>query len=57
MMELQGIDLLRAVARRDGHSPRFSRLKGHNHLSEALHLNTGEETVGPELLDFVRTRR
>ncbi|MEQ8247110.1 MAG: alpha/beta hydrolase [Alphaproteobacteria bacterium] len=57
MMELQGIDLLRTVARRDGHSPRFSRLKGHNHLSEALHLNTGEETVGPELLDFVRTRR
>ena len=57
MMALQGIELLRAVARRDGHSPRFTRLKGHNHLSEALHLNTGEETVGPELLDFVRTRR
>ncbi len=57
MMELQGIDLLQRVARRDGHSPRFARLKGHNHLSEALHLNTGEESVGPELLDFVRTRR
>jgi len=57
MMELQGVDLLQRVARRDGHCPRFTRLKGHNHLSEALHLNTGEESVGPELLDFVRTRR
>lgn len=57
MMELQGIELLQRVAERDGHSPRFTRLKGHNHLSEALHLNTGEESVGPELLDFVRTRR
>lgn len=57
MMELQGIELLQRVAERDGHSPRFTRLKGHNHLSEALHLNTGEETIGPELLDFVRTRR
>lgn len=57
MMELQGIELLQRVAERDGHSPRFTRLKGHNHLSEALHLNTGEESIGPELLDFVRTRR
>ncbi len=57
MMELHGIELFLKVAQRDGHSPRFTRLKNHNHLSEALHLNTGEETVGPELLDFVKTLR
>ena len=37
-----------------GRMPRFMHLRGHNHTSIVAHLDSGEETLGPALLDFVR---
>jgi acetyl esterase len=37
-----------------GRVPRFMHLRGHNHTSIVAHLDSGEETLGPALLDFVR---
>lgn len=34
--------------------PRYKQTLGHNHLSESIHLNTDDDSVGPDLLDFIR---
>ena len=41
-----------AVARR--RSPRFMRLAGHNHISLVAHFNTVEDTLGREIVEFIR---
>src|SRR5258706_203989 len=37
--------------------PRHTELAGHNHLSEILHLNTADDSMGTDLLGFVRFPR
>lgn len=37
-----------------GRVPRFMHLRGHNHTAIVALLDSGEETLGPALLDFVR---
>jgi acetyl esterase/lipase len=37
--------------------PRTTELHGHNHLSEILHLNTPDDSVGNDILGFVRFPR
>ncbi len=37
-----------------GRMPRLVHLRGHNHTSIVAHLDSGEESLGPALLDFVR---
>ena len=44
-----------AAARR--RAPRFLRLVRHNHTSIIAHLNTAEDTLGREILEFVETGR
>ncbi len=47
-------ELFVALCRRDdGRCPRFLQLRHHNHLSEVIHINTGDELLGREILDFV----
>lgn len=46
-----------ALCKRDTACPRAKELAGHNHLSEILHLNTQDASMGPELLSFVRETR
>lgn len=36
---------------------RFAALPRHNHTSIVAHFNSGEETLGPQLLDFMRATR
>ena len=31
----------------------FKRLANHNHLSQVIHLNTEDETIGPDLVQFI----
>lgn len=40
--------------RDDGRCPRFLQLEYHNHISEILHINTSDELLGREILDFIR---
>jgi triacylglycerol lipase len=37
--------------------PRTTELAGHNHLSEILHLNTADDSMGNDILGFVRFPR
>src|SRR5258708_1591779 len=37
--------------------PRHTELAGHNHLSEILHLNTADDSMGTDILGFVRFPR
>jgi acetyl esterase/lipase len=47
-------ELFAALCRRDdGRCPRFLQLRHHNHLSEVLHINTDDELLGREILDFI----
>jgi acetyl esterase/lipase len=56
LVETSG-ELFTALCRRDeGRCPRFLQLRHHNHLSEVLHINTGDEILGREILDFVALR-
>ncbi len=56
LVETSG-ELFSALCRRDeGRCPRFLQLRHHNHLSEVIHFNTGDELLGREILDFVERR-
>jgi hypothetical protein len=33
--------------------PYFKQVLGHNHYSEMNHLGTGDESIGPNLIDFI----
>ncbi len=39
--------------RDDGRCPRLVQLKYHNHFSEVLHINTSDDLLGKEIVDFV----
>jgi triacylglycerol lipase len=46
-------DVAQALLARDGEAPWFRLVQGHGHMSEVLSLNTGDESVGPDLVAFV----
>ncbi len=39
--------------RDDGRCPRFIQLKYHNHMSEISHINTADDYLGREILEFI----
>jgi triacylglycerol lipase len=55
--ESQALELLAALHKARVQPPRFMRLPGHNHISIVLHIGTIENTLGAEILEFVRTGR
>ena len=56
-LEKQSVELFAALCKRDRHCPRFTRVLGHNHVSTSLHLNTQDDSLGPEVIDFIKTGR
>jgi len=47
-------ELFTALCERDdGRCPRLIQLKYHNHLSEVLHVNTEDDQLGREVLEFI----
>ena len=48
--------LFQAICSRDKSCPAIKQAIGHNHLSEIFHINTGDESIGPDIVEFVRTR-
>jgi acetyl esterase/lipase len=47
-------ELFTALCKRDdGRCPRFVQLKYHNHLSEIHHINTADDYLGREILEFI----
>ena len=45
--------LIEAVSRRDGRMPLVVSAPGHNHLSIASHIGSGDDTIAPDMLEFV----
>jgi acetyl esterase/lipase len=50
--EQQALELVSRYYERHSRWPRFMRLTGHNHFTTAVHLNTPDEPLGHELVDF-----
>ena len=53
-IEAPAADLIARICNRDQACPQFVNVRAHNHISSALSLNTGDETFGSVLLDFIR---
>lgn len=53
LVETTGELFVALCQRDDGRCPRFLQLRHHNHLSEVIHINTGDELLGREVLDFI----
>jgi len=56
IFEVQTSDLFQALCQRDKACPTIKQLIGHNHISQALHIGTADESIGPDILEFIRTR-
>ena len=54
LVETTGELFVALCERDDGRCPRFLQLRHHNHLSEVIHINTGDEILGREILDFIQ---
>jgi len=50
----QAILLLNAVYNHYGESPFIKRIINHNHISETMQFNTGDNSIGPDILSFIR---
>ena len=55
--EMQSVELLGALRKLNKDKVRSATVKNHNHLSEVVHLNTGDDSIGPELVDFINSCR
>lgn len=47
--------LINALYKRDNMLPTVKQVMGHNHISIVRHINTKDESLGPDLLEFIRT--
>ena len=47
------IALFNALYERDKESPFIKRLLNHNHFSEVMQFNTGDNSIGPDILNFI----
>ena len=54
VIEAPAAELMAKICLQDKACPHFINVRGHNHISSALSLNSGDETFGPVLLDFIR---
>ena len=53
LLDVYAAEFLWRVAAARGRAPRFLRLRRHNHISMVAHFNTGEDTLGREVLGFI----
>jgi triacylglycerol lipase len=53
-MQAQAGELFARLVTRHGFQPRIAVIRKHNHLSQVYSINSGDESLGRPLLDFVR---
>jgi acetyl esterase/lipase len=53
-VQAQNHSLINALFERDRNLPIVKALMGHNHYSEIMHINTKDESVGPDILEFIK---
>lgn len=54
LIDVYCLELAYRLARAKGRAPLLLRLAGHNHTSIVAHINTSEERLGREMLEFIR---
>jgi acetyl esterase len=52
LLDLYGLEFAQTLAAARRRAPRLVQLRGHNHMSLVAHFDSGEDTLGRELLDF-----
>ena len=52
-LDLYGAEFFQRASAARARKPRFVQLMQHNHTSIVAHFNSGEETLGREILDFI----
>ena len=53
LLDVYGLEFAHRLAQARRSSPRYLSARRHNHMSILAHFNTDEETVGPEIVDFL----
>lgn len=53
-MQVSALDLIRALCERDKRCPRHQQVAGHNHYSLVYHINTEDDSIASEIVDFIR---
>jgi hypothetical protein len=53
LLDVYGAEALHRISAARGRAPRFLRLPRHNHISIVAHVNTDEDVLGSEMLDFL----
>lgn len=51
-LETSSLELAAALCARDGKCPRLAWIKGHNHISEMASINTRDQELGRQIVDF-----
>lgn len=54
LLDVYSLEMAHRIAVVRRRAPRLVRAAGHNHISIVAHLNSGEERLGREILEFVR---
>lgn len=54
LLDVYALDYAHRLAQFNGHAPRVVQATGHNHMSIVAHLNTGDDSVGDDVLAFLR---
>jgi acetyl esterase len=52
LLDVYGLEFAYRLAADHGRAPRFLQCMGHNHMSIMAHFDSGEETLGREILEF-----
>jgi len=48
-----GIQLLEEIAVKFDWIPRYKQMRGHNHVSQVYSIGSGDNGVGPDMIDFI----
>ena len=57
MMQTSALALTRAICERDGKCPRHQQVGGHNHFSMVFHINTLDDSIASDILEFIDGQR
>ena len=55
-LEYQSVALFNALYKRDNACSTIKQVINHNHFSEVLQFNTGDESLGPDILTFIESK-
>lgn len=53
IMQQSALDLMTAICARDQRCPRHQQVAGHNHYSMTYHINSLDDSIASEILDFI----